>query len=92
MVTGKSGTTERKPLVVSDRLAGIRGNAGYHGCSLWTQNGGIIVQIEQSASAHEHSFSGRALGLHASINPQTASAFALFPRAILMWIRNRGSL
>ena len=33
-VTGKSGTTERKPLVVRDRLAGIRGNAGYDGCIL----------------------------------------------------------
>jgi hypothetical protein len=37
-------------------------------------------------------FCGRALGLNASIDPQTASAFALSPRAILMWIRNRGSL
>jgi len=37
-------------------------------------------------------FCGRALGLSASIDPQTASAFALSPRAILMWILNRGSL
>jgi hypothetical protein len=37
-------------------------------------------------------FCGRALGLNASIDPQTASAFALSPRAILMWIRNRAHL
>jgi hypothetical protein len=37
-------------------------------------------------------FCGRAIGLNASIDPQTASAFALSPRAILMRIRNRGSL